>query len=291
MALILISLVGMLHYSNALCNFVEFDLKMSVLATYKSLGTFSVSTNRCQTIKTLIDYKIGSQNVKGSLMFSCELNNNEILLTQYSDEYCSDYYISNRVTLKMNSEYELIKNVVKIQIKNMECSDDSCMVSSAFGEDCTFSESKYYFNISVPPNQCETLSTSLPALYAAIVENVEQEVLPPEFAVPLESDSSIKFACCQDHSLMIYNYSDTKCSPRHEVNAFRIPNSLNDVCLDISSYGNRRRTLLSEYIYNQRRLQQASRAQSMVLSWRCDEVIECSTPIENGPNILYIIFL
>ena len=185
----------------------------------------------------------------GSMKLQCYKYNDEfyqIAVNLYDDPLCNnlitfdDEYGGDSTTtedamyIDMDNNKFTIYDSIQFSLDSMNCdlsSDDTdCGISFEMANNCSWSKSDRYLNISVPDSHC----TSLAPDFGGILQLLPYEFLPPELVDNFQT-SSMKYKCCSnDNSLLISNYSDTKCQNKPE-SQFRIPSKYNGQCFVINN--------------------------------------------------------
>ena len=215
----------------------------SVKTLYPSIdiGTFSLSTNRCQSLKatfkytnTFIDWGFNLP-FDGSLKLECDQRRNKFKLAVsiYDDPLCNDLTngdSSKPLFIDLQDNVFTIYDSIQFSLDEMSCNpssaSSSCGISMEMANNCSWSDSERYLNISSPDNKC----ISLQADFNGILSIIPYQILPHEFANELET-SSMRFSCCPgDKSLVVSNYTDATCATEPDAQ-FRIPADYNGQCM------------------------------------------------------------
>ena len=241
------------------CNFVKLNINVEVNKyMHDTLGTFSLSTNRCQSLHALVDYYVDTAHVDGSMEFTCGNNANQLIMRYYSDPTCDT--LAGSQTVYLNETITLF-NYVVFRIDEVYCDKLTCEVGFTFAKNCSWIQSPLYLNVSIPPEQC----LSFGADFRGILEEVPDQILPASVVSNLDS-KSYKYSCCSDNSLLWYNYSDTTCE--RESDAIRISVDKNGTCYKV--YGDA--SIFSEKQHNEHEDNDAYR---FVLQWTCATYANC----------------
>ncbi|ETO28864.1 hypothetical protein RFI_08262 [Reticulomyxa filosa] len=225
-----VSSIWMLSVLGSSCNYVRFDARLEFGVFGSDLGTFSLATERCQALRTTINF-LETTTIEGSSMFRCVPGNtSQVHIQIYSDLYCEklifDYISLFLFLLKLffflncqktprllddkatpNRAFTLdpssILSYVQLNVSEIKCGGTDCYVSNTLAQNCSWgTESSYYLNISTPMGQCLTLGTNIGN------DLMYLDFIPTEVASWFNSNS-VRTACCQQtNDLIILNYTN-----------------------------------------------------------------------------------
>lgn len=218
------------------CNHVKFSAELYVNKYFQdTIGTFSLSTNRCQSFRGLVDYYVDTTMIHGSMKFTCPKNSNNkqntVNMTYYKDSKCSD--VNGEISLRHNETLNFDGYVI-VSMQDVVCNNLDCHVGYSFGKNCSWEDSELYLNASLPYDDCLSLGND----FKGILDDIPDQILPKGVANRLDK-RSYKYSCCtSDHSLLVYNYSDTTCQNSKLFNEYRISTDYNGTCFTIDGdYG------------------------------------------------------
>eukprot|EP01084_Bolivina_argentea_P059303 108286_1 len=232
------------------CNYATFSV--DILYPPLNVGTFSISTNRCQSLKAtftlaknaIFDFTLPFD---GSMMMKCVEYSDKYYQLQvhlYSDALCNDIIndgsdnTNEPIIIDMDHNKFTIYENVQFSLDEMDCNSawektndaPSCGISMEMANNCSWSGSQRYINISVPDSKCISLAPD----FSGLLNMIPDQILPHEFVYDLEKQS-LKFKCCSsDNSLLISNYSDTSCELQPD-SQFRISQIYNGQCFVVGN--------------------------------------------------------
>lgn len=194
------------------CNYANMNVE---LENVLDVGTFTLSTDRCQSLKAKFELSIFGSDREfsgdGSIFLRCMPSGNvsyELEVEVYADVFCQTSVITK--TIDEGESVTLSNNVAKFTLEKLVCSNSaSCDVDMIVSRNCSWEYSDIYSNISVPQSNetCLTLNDKFSSL-----SSLPSQILPTEMFQSL-NDGSFQFGCCSsDNSLLIVNYSDVQCS-------------------------------------------------------------------------------
>ena len=156
------------------CDYVKFNVDLEYYSyTISTLGTFSLSTNRCQSLRAHVDLEVYDTVVDGSMIFTCTSDSKSLTIKYYDDATCSDF--SDSWTVNVNDSTK-VSDYLVFHIDELHCDQIDCEVGFTFAQNCSWLSSDLYLNVSLPPEQC----LSFGADFTGISSSLPDEVLPDD---------------------------------------------------------------------------------------------------------------
>eukprot|EP01083_Nonionella_stella_P096421 271050_1 len=257
----------LLHVSGD-CGYVDWT---ATVGSIFSVGEFILSEKKCQSLSASLNVFGKVQTIDGAIEFACDpTDSNTLIIHEYSDVLCASKS-SPALAIQVGDSIPLFNDALYFHLNEFVCSTSpDCGIDITFSTDCKGMDSTVYSNLGIPPNSCQTFGDDFDN---PLLRKIPYEIFPMGVVDGLYSNA-LEFKCCEeDHSLLIYNYSESNCLESTPFNTLRLSKEYNGQCFAL---GNTQKPF--DITSDKAATEDVNARQDVFAlrySWKCDKFVDC----------------